>query len=74
MNLIRQLASEIYRMFAGDWKMSVFTVILVFAAIAIHFLTLLPSLWVGIGLMMGCLMLLVMRVLIYARNAATQRR
>ena len=73
MTLVRQLASEIYSMFAGDWIMSVFTVVIVFAAIALHALTLLPPLLVGIGLIVGCLTLLVIRVLIHARNSSTQR-
>jgi hypothetical protein len=68
MILLRQLASELYSMFAGDAMMSVFTVAIVLGAAAVRFLMPLPSFWAGIGLLLGCLALLVIRVLAHARN------
>ena len=68
MILLRQLASELYGMFAGDAMMSVFTVAIVLVAAAVRFLTPLPSSLAGIGLVLGCLALLVFRVLAHARN------
>jgi hypothetical protein len=69
MSLLRQFASEIYSMFAGDWVMSVFAVVIVVVTAALRFLTCLPSSLIGIGLLVGCLMLLIVRVLAYARKA-----
>jgi hypothetical protein len=68
MTLLRQLASELYSMFAGDATMSTFTITIVAAAAAVRFLTPLPSFVAGIGLLIGCLALLVIRVLAHARN------
>jgi hypothetical protein len=68
MTLLRQIASEIYSMFAGDAAMSVFIVMIVAAAAGLRFLTPLPSPLIGIGLMMGCLTLLIARVVAHARR------
>ncbi len=68
MNLLRQFASEIYSMFAGDAVMSVFTVVIVGVAATLRVLTPLPSSLIGIGLLVGCLMLLMVRVLAHARK------
>jgi hypothetical protein len=74
MALMLQLVSEIRSMFAGDWIMSVFAIVLVLAAIAMRFLALVPPPWIGFGLVTGCVALLVIRVLYYARHAPTHRR
>jgi hypothetical protein len=68
MILLRQLVFELYSMFAGDAMMSVFTVAIVLVAAAVRFLMPLPSTLAGIGLLLGCLALLVIRVLAHARN------
>lgn len=69
MKLLRELASEIYSMFAGDAAMSVFVVIIVCAAAALRYLTPLPSYLIGFGLLAGCLVLLALRVLSYSAKA-----
>ena len=69
MKLLRELASEIYSMFAGDAVMSIFVVIIVCAAAALRSLTPLPSSLAGFGLLAGCLILLAYRVFSYSAIA-----
>lgn len=66
MKLLRELASEIYSMFAGDAIMSIFVVIIVCAAAALRSLTPLPPYLIGFGLLAGCLVLLAYRVFSYS--------
>ena len=68
MILLRQLADEIFNMFAGDPTMSVLAVAIVGVAAALHFLTPLPSSLIGIGLVIGCLTLLILRVFSHAHK------
>ena len=68
MILLRQLVGEIFSMFAGDPTMSILTVTIVGFAAALHFLTPLPSSLIGIGLVIGCLTLLGLRVFSHAHK------
>lgn len=72
MRLLRELGSEIYSMFAGDAVMSVFAILIVAATAALRFLTPLPSYLVGFGLLVGCLVLLALRVFLYSRKVRGQ--
>jgi len=63
MRLLREVASEIYSMFAGDAAMTVMTVAIVTVAFALRFLTPTPPILIGFGLLVGCLALLIIRVL-----------
>ena len=69
MKLLRELASEIYGMFAGDAVMSIFVVIIVCIAAVLRSLTPLPSYLVGFGFLAGCLVLLALRVFSYSAKA-----
>ena len=66
MSLLREVASEIYSMFAGDAVMTIFAIAIVAAAAGLRFLTLTPPIFIGFGLFAGCLSLLICRVILYA--------
>ena len=74
MTILRQIVSEIYSMFAGDAVMTIFTVAIVSVAAALHYLTATPAILIGLGLVAGCLALLIGRVVAYANNARRARR
>lgn len=69
MKLLRELASEIYSMFAGDAVMSIFVILIVAVSAAMRSLTPLPSYLIGFGLLAGCLVLLALRVFSYSAKA-----
>ena len=71
MRLLREVAFEIYSMFAGDAVMSIFVVAIVAAAAALRFLTLTPPFFIGFGLLAGCLALLIYRVILYAHRSGS---
>jgi len=72
MNVLRQVASELYSMFAGDAVMSVITIAVVAVATLVHILTPIPPAFVGFGLLAMCLVLLVARVFSYGYKVSTK--
>lgn len=68
MRLLREVAAEIYSMFAGDAVMTIFAVAIVAVAAALRFLTPTPPIAIGFGLFAGCLALLMIRVFVHARR------
>ena len=68
MRLLREVASEIYSMFAGDAVMTIFAVAIVAVASALRYLTPVPPITIGFGLFAGCLLLLMARVFASAKN------
>lgn len=66
MSLLRQIAAEIYGMFAGDAVMTICAVIFVAIASALRFLTAVPSRAIGFALFAACVALLLTRVYLYA--------
>lgn len=73
MRMLREIAAEIYSMFAGDAVMTVFTIAIVSVAAALRFLTAAPPILIGFGLVVGCLVLLIGRVVAFANNARRAR-
>ena len=69
MMVFRQIASEIYSMFAGDVVMTIFTVAIVLVAAVLRYLTPIPTVLIGFGVLAGCLTLLIGRVASYATSA-----
>lgn len=69
MNLLRQVASEIASMFAGDAVMTAFAVAFVTIALVLRLATPLPSGVIGFALFAGCVALLITRVYTYARRS-----
>jgi hypothetical protein len=70
MNLVRQLFAELYSMFAGDRVLTIATLGVVAVAAVARFMTPVPRLAVGATLVVGCLVVLVIRV----RSEARKRR
>ena len=68
MSLLRQVFAEIYSMFAGDAVMSAATLALVAAAVALHVFTPTSARLIGFGLFAACVILLLVRVFIYAKQ------
>ena len=68
MTLLREIASEIYSMFAGDAVMTILAIAIVSAAATLRFLTATPPIIIGFGLLAGCLALLISRVVVYSRR------
>jgi hypothetical protein len=65
MSLLRQIGSELYSMFVSDAVMTALTLAIVLAAAALrHFTGTSPTL-VGFGVLLGCLSVLIVRVLSY---------
>ena len=69
MSLLRQVVAEIYSMFAGDALMTLFAVLFVAIASALHFLTSVPSWTIGFALFAACVALLLARVYQYANHS-----
>ena len=69
MRLLREVASEIYSMFAGDAAMTAAAIAIVAAAATLRFLTRTPPIIIGFGLLAGCLVLLISRVIVYSRRS-----
>lgn len=68
MSLLRQVAAELYSMFAADVAMTIGTVAIVVIADALGALTLAPPTLLGFGILAGCIVLLVARVFAFGRK------
>ena len=74
MSLMRQVAAEIYSMFAGDVLMTVLAIAFVAIAGALRLLTPIPPEEIGFALFASCVALLLTRVYLYASRSQDQGR